>query len=155
MPRGDKSGNSGVKPHRARRVAESLRKRGATRAAANQIATAAMDREYSSKRTGNARKSKQAYDEEAHDSRSGQRKTNLTTKRGAAVSGASKPSAARRPSTSKPKGKTTLGAGRGGARRPRAAGDPGTHASAPQSAVGRRPPKPRKPTGTRRASTSR
>jgi hypothetical protein len=143
MPRGEKATNPAVKPHRARKIAESMRRRGATRAAANEIATAAMDREYSRKRTGNARKAKQSFDEEAHDSRSGQRKTNLTTKRGAAVSGASKPGIAKKPPSSKRDTKRT---GRGGAavsaRKPRS------------SAAGKRPPRPRKP-GVRRAAEGR
>ena len=67
MPRGDKSGNTGVKPQRARKLAESLRRRGATRAAANKVATAAMDREYSRKKTGNARKASRSTDVDAHD----------------------------------------------------------------------------------------
>ena len=146
MPRGEKATNPAVKPHRARKIAESMRRRGATRAAANLTANAAMDREYSSKRTGNARKAKRAFDEEAHDSRSGQRKTNLTTKRGAAVSGASKPGIAKKPPSSKRDTKRT---GRGGAaasgRRPRAAGSATTRsASARQSTAGKRPPRPRK-----------
>jgi hypothetical protein len=141
MPRGDKSGNPKVKPHRARKIAESLRRSGATRAAANTIATAAMDREYSKKKTGNPLKAKQSYDEEAHDSRSGQKKTNLTTKRGAAVSGASKPSTARKPALAKRAG---IGSGAAApARRPRASADPGTLAAgAKQSTTGRRPPRP-------------
>jgi hypothetical protein len=146
MPRGEKATNPAVKPHRARKIAQSMIRRGATRAAANRIANAAMDREYSSKRTGNPRKAKQSFDEEAHDSRTGQRKTNLTTKRGAAVSGASKPGIAKKPPSSK---RDTKATGRGGAaasgRRPRASADPATrHAGARQSTVGRRPPKPRK-----------
>src|SRR4051794_28298191 len=100
MPRGEKAGNSGVKRHRARKIAQGMRRRGATRAAANLVAVAAMDREYSPRRSGNARKAKQAFDEEAHDSRSGQRKTNLTTK-DPARSGARKPSAANKPQSSK------------------------------------------------------
>jgi hypothetical protein len=138
MPRGDKSGNRKVKPHRARKIAESLRRAGATRAAANVIATGAMDREYSLKKTGNPRKAKKSYDEEAHDSRSGQRKTNLTTKRGPAVSGASKPSTARKPANAK----RTTGAA-ASARKPRASADPGTlKAGAKQSTIGKRPPRP-------------
>jgi hypothetical protein len=146
MPRGDKATNPAVKPHRTRKIAERMMRRGATRAAANGIANAAMDREYSSNRTGNARKAKKAFDEEAHDSRSGQRKTNLTTRRGAAVSGASKPRIAKKPPSNKRDTKRT---GRGGAavsgRRPRASADSATrHAGSRQSTVGKRPPRPRK-----------
>jgi hypothetical protein len=141
MPRGDKSGNRKVKPHRARKIAESLKRGGATRAAANTIATGAMDREYSLKKTGNPRKAKKSYDEEGHDSRSGQRKTQLTTKRGAAVSGASKPGKARK-ATSTKRGGTTTGAATA-ARKPRAAADPATRkAGAKQSTIGKRPPRP-------------
>jgi len=67
MPRGEKAGNSSIKPHRARKIAEGMMRRGATRAAASQIATGLMDREYSSKRSGNPRKAKRSFDEEAHD----------------------------------------------------------------------------------------
>jgi hypothetical protein len=145
MPRGEKAGNTGVKPHRARKIAQSMRRQGATRAAANQIATTAMDREYAPKKSGNPRKAKKAFDEEAHDSRSGQRKTNLTTKKGAAVSGASKPSRARKAPTTKGGVRQTGRSGKSApARRPRAAKKPATRASARQSAVGTRPPQPRK-----------
>jgi hypothetical protein len=121
MPRGEKATNPGVKPHRARKIAQGMRRRGATRAAANTIAHAAMDREYAPKDSGNARKAKHSFDEEAHDSRSGQRKTNLTTKN-AAVSGARKLSKANKPGSSKRSVKKTGGGGRAAAaRRPRAA----------------------------------
>jgi hypothetical protein len=141
MPRGEKATNPAVKPHRARKIAESLRRSGATRAAANTQANAMMDREYSRKKTGNPRKAKKRYDEEAHDSRSGQKKTNLTTKRGAAASGASKPSKARKAQTTK-RGKTTVGAATG-SRRPRAsAAATSRKAGASQSATGKRPPRP-------------
>jgi hypothetical protein len=113
MPRGEKSGNPKVKHHRATRIAEGMMRQGATRAEANRIATAAMDREYA--RDGVAR------DSDAHDSRTGQRKTNLTTKKGAAVSGASKPSAAKKPSRTKRHTKETSRAGKAtSARKPRA-----------------------------------
>ena len=45
MPRGEKSGNRNVKRHRATRIAEGMMRQGATRAEANRIAGAAMDRE--------------------------------------------------------------------------------------------------------------
>ena len=147
------SGKPEVKPHRARRIAEGMRRRGATRAAANLTAVAAMDREYSPKRSGNARKAKHSFDEEAHDSRSGQRKTNLTTKEPRRA-GARKVSVATKGEASKRSVKAT---GRTGAastgRRARAAGDPSTRgASARQSTIGRRPPRPRKAAGARRRS---
>jgi hypothetical protein len=153
MPRGEKAGNPGVKPHRARRIAEGMRRQGATRAAANLVAVAAMDREYAPKRSGNARKAKHSFDEEAHDSRSGQRKTNLATKNPARA-GARKVSVATKGEASKRSVKAT---GRTGAastgRRARAAGDPSTRgASARQSTIGRRPPRPRKAAGARRRS---
>lgn len=152
MPRGDKSGNTGVKPHRARRLAEGMMRRGATRAAANQIAAGAMDREYAPKASDKAGKSKQSLDEEASDSRSGQPKTKLTTKKGRAVSGASKPAAARKPSSGKRSVKKTGRTGAAAAgRRPRAASDPATRQpKAKQSTTGTRPPKPRKATGAGR-----
>jgi hypothetical protein len=43
MSRGDKSGNPKMKRHRATRMAARLRERGAPRAEANRIATAAME----------------------------------------------------------------------------------------------------------------
>ena len=98
MPAGEKSGNPRTKHHRATRIAAAMRRRGATRAQANKMATAAMDREYASSK---GKRRAAAVDMDAHDSRSGQRKTNLTTKRGAAVSGASKPSAARKATSGK------------------------------------------------------
>ena len=77
----------------------------------------------------------------ARDSKTGQRKTQLKTKRGAAVSGASKPGKARK-AASKKRGGTTVGAG-GASRKPRAAADPATQrAGAKQSAIGKRPPRP-------------
>jgi hypothetical protein len=79
MPRGEKSGNPKVKHHRATRIAEGMMRQGATRAEANRIATAAMDREYA--RDGVAR------DSEAHDPRTGQRNTNLTTANALQISG--------------------------------------------------------------------
>ncbi|HYC46486.1 MAG TPA: hypothetical protein VED01_13515 [Burkholderiales bacterium] len=144
MPRGEKATNPSVKPHRARKIAEGMMRRGATRKAANEVAHAAMDREYAPKRSGNPRRAKHAFDEEAHDSRTGQRKTNLTTKRGAAVSGASKPGIAKKPPSNK---RDTKATGRGGAaasgRRPRAAASLGVRASQRQSTAGKRPPRPR------------
>ena len=150
MPRGDKSGNSGVKPHRAGRIAEGMRRQGTTRAAANQTANAAMDREYAPRKSGNAGRAKVAFDEEAHDSRSGQRKTNLTTKEGS-----SKPSTARKPSSTKRDVKATGRSGKAApARKPRTASDPATRQpSAKQSTVGTRPPRPRAPAGTKRNAT--
>jgi hypothetical protein len=155
MPRGEKATNAGVKPHRARKIAQNMMRQGATRAAANKIAVAAMDREYSSKRSGNPRKAKQSFDEEAHDSRSGQRKTNLTTKN-PSVSGARKPGAARKPDSNKRDTKATGFGGKAATgRRPRAAGSASTrHASSRQSTTGKRPPKPRAAT-RQRAYTSR
>ena len=47
MARGDKSGNPKMKRHRAARIAARMMARGAPRAEANRIATAAMEREYS------------------------------------------------------------------------------------------------------------
>jgi hypothetical protein len=152
MPRGEKATNTGVKRHRARKLAEGMMRQGAPRAAANEVAAAAMDREYSSKRSGNARKAKQSFDEEAHDSRSGQLKTKLTTKN-PAVSGASKPSVA---ANADPGKRSVRRTGRAGAaasgRRPRAASDPATRPSAKQSTLGRRPPRPRKAAGAKRRS---
>jgi hypothetical protein len=153
MPRGEKAGNPGVKPHRARRIAEGMKRRGATRAAANLTAAAAMDREYAPRRSGNARKAKHAFDREAHDSRSGQRKTNLTTKE-PMRSGARKVSVANRGEASKRSVKAT---GRSGAattgRRARGTADPSVRgASARQSTIGRRPPRPRKAAGAKRRS---
>jgi hypothetical protein len=152
MPRGEKATNTGNKRPRARKIAESMMRRGATRASANTIANAAMDREYSRVRTGNARKARSSFDEEAHDSRSGQRKTNLTTK-APAVSGAGKPGTARRPDSSK---RTVKQSGRAGGtasgRRPRPSADPATGASARQSTAARRPPRPRKAAGAKRRS---
>lgn len=152
MPRGEKSGNPAVKPHRARRIAEGMMRRGATRAAANETAAAAMDREYAPKRAGDPRKAKQAFDEDARDSRSGQRKTNLTTRKRRAVSGASKPAAAKKPAANKRNVKATARAGGAvSGRRPRAASDPATrNAGARQSTTGKRPPKPRTAAGAKK-----
>jgi hypothetical protein len=153
MPRGEKAGNTGNKPHRARKIAEGMRRSGATRAAANLTANAAMDREYAPKRSGNPRRAKHSFDEEAHDSRSGQRKTNLRTK-DPAVSGARKLSSANKPRSGK-RGVKDTGRTDGAAtgRKPRAAGDPATRkASGKQSTVGKRPPRPRKAAGARRRS---
>jgi hypothetical protein len=112
-----------------------------------------MDREYAPKRAGNARKAKPAFDEEAHDSRSGQRKTNLTTKN-PAVSGARKPSSANKPGSTKRGVKATGRPGGAGAgRKPRAAADPATRrARSTQSTAGTRPPRPRKAAGAKRRS---
>src|SRR2546423_3202977 len=98
MARGEKSGNPEMKRHRAARIADRMMQDGATRMDANRIATAAMDREYAGDR-GNLRGA--SVDVDRHDSGSGQRKTNLTTKRGASVSGASKPNAAKTIGTQK------------------------------------------------------
>ena len=144
MPRGEKSTNTGNKRPRARKIAESMRRRGATRAAANQTANAMMDREYSPKRSGNARKAKHSFDVEAHDSRTGQRKTNLTTKDPAA-SGARKPSSAARAGSGKRAAGGTQGrTGKvsGQQRRPRS------------TAAAKRPARPRHPT-RQRARTAR
>jgi hypothetical protein len=76
---------------------------------------------------------KKSRNTKARDSRTGQKKMNLTTKRGAAVSGASKPSKARK--AQKP--------GASGGRKPRAsAGATARKPGAKQSTVGRRPPRP-------------
>src|SRR5687767_1014432 len=109
MAQGDKSGNPAMKRHRAARIADKMMQDGVPRAEANRIATAAMDREYAGDR-GELRDVSVGVDE--HDSRSGQRKTNLTTKRGAAVSGASKPSAARTIGTTKARTKETARGGK-------------------------------------------
>src|SRR5215207_1273407 len=152
MPRGEKATNTGNKRPRARKIAESMMRRGATRAAANTTANAAMDREYSPARSGNARRAKSSFDEEAHDSRSGQRKTNLTTKE-PAVSGARKPNTAAKPDSSKRRVKQSGRAGGAASgRRPRPAADPATRASSGQSTAGRRPPRPRKAAGAKRRS---
>src|SRR5437868_2121188 len=98
MPRGEKSGNARMKPHRARRIADRMIEAGATRKDANRIAHDAMDREYARSKPRGARKRATAT---AHDSRSGESKTRLTTRRGAAISGAAKPSAARSPAHTK------------------------------------------------------
>jgi hypothetical protein len=145
MPRGEKSGNRKVKPHRARRLAEGMKREGATRAEANRIATAAMDREYATRKADNSRK-KAKDDEQAHDARTGQRKTQLTTRRGPAVSGARKPSAAKQAGSGKRGVKAT---GRpGGAttgRKPRAASASiARQPNAKRSSIGTRPPIPRK-----------
>lgn len=145
MPRGDKSGNPKMKRHRAARIAARMMEQGAPRAEANRIATAAMDREYA----GVGRNSdsiKVAVDEEAHDSRSGQRKTNLTTKQ-PSVSGARKPNAAQRPATTKrSSGKT--GQGKAAvARKPRVAATPGARADSHHSAAATRQSLPRKSAG--------
>lgn len=156
MPRGEKAGNADVKPHRARRIAEGMMRRGATRAVGNRMANAAMDREYASKQSGNPRRAKSSFDEEAHDSRTGQSKTNLTTKRGIAES-AGKPSTARHPGPRKRDVKATGREGKAATqRRPRAGSSPATHgAGARQSATGRRPPRPRKAGVKQRAPAHR
>ena len=94
MPPGEKSGHRKVKPHRAARIADSMRREGVPKGAANSSANAAMQREYD--RTGKRNPRKTAVDQDEHDSRTGQRKTNLTTK-----DGANKPSSARRPGRAK------------------------------------------------------
>ena len=91
-----------------------------------------------------SRRKKKPAKQEAHDSRSGQKKTNLTTKE-PAVSGARKPSSAREPASTKRKVRRTgrVGAASAG-RKPRAAADAATRrTSSKQSTVGRRPPRPR------------
>jgi hypothetical protein len=93
-----------------------------------------MDREYA--RPGTARR--KARDDSARDSRTGQRKKNLTTRRGPAVSGASKPAAAKRDSSGKRNVKKTGGAGKSAAgRKPRPAG--GKSAAATRQALPRKP----------------
>ena len=86
-------------------------------------------------------KRKRARKQKAHDSRTGLKKTNLTTKRGAAVSGASKPGTARKAQSTK-RGGTTTGASTK-SRKPRAsAAATASKAGAKQSTIGRRPPRP-------------
>lgn len=154
MPAGEKSGNPRMKNHRATRIAAAMRRQGATRGTANAMAQAAMDREYASSK---GKRRAASVDMDAHDSRSGQRKTNLTTRRGAAVSGASKPSSARKATSGKRGVRATgkTGAAATG-RKPRAAGAAlmGT-AGAKRAGAGTRPPRPRTAQGSksnRRAS---
>ena len=153
MPRGDKSGNPRMKRHRAARIAARMMEQGAPRAEANRIATAAMEREYA----GVGRdpdSNKVAVDEEAHDSRSGQRKRNLTTKQ-PWVSGARKPNVAQRPATTKRRtGKT--GQGKAAiARKPRVAATPGASADGRHSAAATRQSVPRKAAGYRPPSANK
>src|SRR5947209_1562480 len=137
MARGDKSGNPANKRHRAAGIAERMMRTGATRAESNRIATAAMDREYAGDR-GALRGVSVDVDE--HDSRTEQRKTDRTTKKGASVSGAGKPSAARKPATTKASS----------GRKPRTRRNVGTtDPGANDSAKGRRQPVPRKAVGAK------
>lgn len=142
MPAGEKSGNPRVKRHRANRIAAAMRRQGATRKQANKIATAAMDREYASAK---GKRRAAAVDMDAHDSRSGQRKTNLTTKRGASVSGASKPSRAGRSDLGKRNVRATGTSGRAASgRKPRATNRALLEAAgARRVGTGTRPPRPR------------
>lgn len=148
MPRGDKSGNPKMKRHRAARIAARLREQGAPRAEANRIATGAMEREYAGVgRAPDARKA--AVDEAAHDSRTGQSKTHLTTK-APAVSGARDVSAAGRLGTSKrTTGKTGQSGRPVGGRKPRATTRARTDAEGGGTAAASRQPVPRKSAGYR------
>src|SRR5688572_17324414 len=94
MARAEKAGNPKVKPHRAGRIAERMMREGATRAAANRTANAAMDREYG----GRGARAKDV-DGAARDSRTGRPKTGLSPKN-PAKSGARKLSSAARASSS-------------------------------------------------------
>ena len=148
MPRGEKSGNPKMKRHRAARIAGHMRARGVPRAEANRIATAAMDREYAGVGRGPEFR-KSAVDEEARDSRSGQRKTNLTTKN-PSVSGVRDVASARRPGASKRMtGKTGQAGSAVGGRKPRVASTPGTRASSRKAAAATRQTIPRKAAGYR------
>jgi hypothetical protein len=153
MPAGEKSGNPRVKHHRAERIAAGMRGQGVPRKQANTMAHAAMDREYASSK---GKRRAAAVDMDAHDSRTGQRKTNLTTKRGVAVSGASKPSSAKRTTSGKRNVRATgTTAGTASGRKPRAANAAllGS-AGAKRAGAGTRPPKPRTGQGAKRAGTS-
>jgi hypothetical protein len=148
MPRGEKSGNPRMKRHRARRIAERMRRQGVPRGDAYRTATAAMEREYD--RVGPRDPEKMAVNEDAHDSLTGQRKTNLTTKRGPAVSGAGKPGVAQRSSSSKRSTKDMGGGGKASAgRKPRTSGDPATQPKARKSAAATRKPPPWRAAGYR------
>ena len=125
MPRGEKSGNPRMKHHRAARIAEQIRRQGAPRGEAYRIATAAMAKEYD--RVGPRDRKKMAVNEGAHDSRTGQRKTNLTTQH-PAVSGARKPSVAQHASSSRRTARRTGGGGKASAgRKPRTSSHPAMH----------------------------
>src|SRR5688500_18629612 len=131
MARAEKAGNPKVKAHRAGRIAERMMREGATRAAANRTAGAAMDREYGVR--GGPRQDGAGG---ARDSRTGRPKTGWTTKN-PAESGARKPSAAARAtSSSKNQVKKTGGGGKAAAgRKPRPASG--------KAAAATRPPIPR------------
>jgi hypothetical protein len=134
MPPGEKSGNPRVKSHRAAGIARRMMREGVPRASANRIATGAMEREYA--RRASSRAERARTDENEHDSRSGERKTNLSVKH-PAVSGARKPGTAQRASTSKRRQKATGGGDKAtAARKPRGRG-------ATKSASAVRPPIPR------------
>jgi hypothetical protein len=153
MPRGEKSGNPRMKRHRAAGIAERMRRQGAPRAESYRIANARMEREYA--RVGARDPEKMAVNEDTHDSRSGQRKTNLTTKR-PAISGARQPSIAQHPASSKRSAKETGGGGKASAgRKPRVSSDPATHASARKSATAIRKPPPWRAAGYRVPGTRR
>ena len=153
MPRGDKSGNPKMKRHRAARIAARMMEQGAPRAEANRIATAATDREYAG--VGRSPDSNEAtVDEEAHDPRSGQRKTKLATQQ-PSVSGARKPNVAQRPATTKrSSGKTGQGTA-AVARKPRVATTPGASANGRNSAAATRQSVPRKSAGYRPPAANR
>src|SRR4029434_8325234 len=122
MPRGEKSGNPRMKRHRATRIAEQMRRRGVPRGEAYRVATAMMEREYA--RVGPRDPRKMAVNEDVRDSRTGQRKTNLSTKQ-PAVSGARQPRVAQHGSSSKRSSKKTGGGGKASAaRKPRTSSDP-------------------------------
>ena len=111
-------------------------------AAHQKIAHGAMDREYASSK---GKRRGAAVDMDAHDSRTGQRKTNLTAKRGAAVSGAAKPSSARRAAMGKRNVRASGTSGRAASgRKPRApSATLLATAGAKRAGVGTRPPRPR------------
>lgn len=147
MPRGEKSGNPRMKHHRAARIAEQIRRQGAPRGEAYRIATAAMAKEYD--RVGPRDRKKMAVNEGAHDSRTGQRKTNLTTQH-PAVSGARKPSVAQHASSSRRTARRTGGGGKASAgRKPRTSSHPAMHPRARKSAGATRKPPPWRAAGYR------
>jgi hypothetical protein len=91
----------------------------------------------------------------ARDSRTGNSKLNLATKRGATESGASKPSAARAASQTKRDTRKTGGSGKAAAaRKPRASGTGGSRQPGTKtSATATRPVPPRTASGTKRRAS--
>jgi hypothetical protein len=153
MPRGEKSGNPRMKRHRATHIAEQMRRRGAPRGEAYRVATAMMERDYD--RVGPYDPRKMAVNEDARDSRTGQRKTNLSTKQ-PAVSGARQPSVAQHDSSSKRSSKKTGGGGKASAaRKPRTSSDPAMLPNTRKSAAGNRKPPPWKAAGYRSPGTGK